>query len=345
MKRIAFAVGNRTLGDGKVLLQSMGDRKTALVEPLVEETNLLQSMGLDMMRFSVLDEADLKALAEIKRRVHVPVIADIHFNAAYAIRAMEAGVDKIRINPGNIGGEARLRSVVEEAKRRNVPIRIGVNSGSLSFYKGKGRDEVEDYFLALDATLAVFRDLGFDRIVLSLKSSSPERTLRLYREAYGRYPYPLHVGLTESGFGVMGAAKSALALYPLLREGIGDTLRVSLSDERKEELRVAKTLLRQAGRRKDIPELVVCPTCGRTLVDVKELAKEVADILDFIFKDVKVAVMGCPVNGVGEAKDADIGIAGSGAPGVYLLFAKGRSLGLYEKKEALMRLRSFLKEF
>ena len=345
MNKLSFPIGSKTIGDGSVLLQSMGDRKTTEVDFLIEETNLLARMGMDMMRFSVLDEDDVLALKKIKEHVAIPVIADIHFNAHYAIEAMENGIDKIRINPGNIGGPARLREVISVAKRLSVPIRIGVNSGSLMAYKGKGKDELEDYFLAMDDTLSLFREMSFDHLVLSLKSSSPERTRKLYEIASKRYPYPLHIGLTESGFGVMGATNSAVALFPLLKEGIGDTLRVSLSDERKEELRVCKTLLRLSGRRKDLPTLVVCPTCGRTLVDIKDLAREVCDLLDFVFKDIKVAVMGCPVNGVGEAKDADIGIAGSGKKDVYLLFSHGKSLGLHDKKEAFDLLKKYIEDF
>lgn len=340
-----FAIGNKVIGDGSMLLQSMGDRKTTRVEELVSLTKTLAAMGMDMMRFSVLDKEDALALKAIKEAVSIPVIADIHFDHNLALLAMENGVDKIRVNPGNIGGEAALRSVIQMAKEKGIPIRIGVNSGSLNKYRGKGKDAVDDYFLALDETLSVFKDMGFDRLVLSLKTSSPERTYDLYRRAYDTYPYPLHIGLTESGFGVMGATKSTVALYRLLSAHIGDTLRVSLADDRKEEIRVGKTLLKAFGYRKDLPELVVCPTCGRTLIDLKEVARRVEEKLDTVFKDIKVAVMGCPVNGIGEARDADFGIAGSGKADVYLLFSKGRPLGTYEKEEALSRLFRFIDTF
>lgn len=345
MKRTSFQIGTKTIGDGGILIQSMGDRKTTSVDYLVSQTKDLERMGLDMMRFSVLDKDDARALGDIRRNVDIPIIADIHFDTGLALLAIESGADKIRINPGNVNSESGLRKVIALAKEKGIAMRIGLNSGSLNRYKGKGKDPVDDYFLALDATLAIFREMAFDHIVLSLKTSSPERTYALYRRAYEKYPYPLHIGLTESGFGVMGSVKSAIALERLLSEGIGDTIRISLADDRREEVRACKTLLKSLGLRKDLPELVVCPTCGRTLIDLKEISREVARRLDYVFKPVKVAVMGCPVNGIGEAKDADYGIAGSGKKDVYLLFAKGHPLGTYEKEEALDRLFSFIDAF
>lgn len=345
MERKSFAIGNKTIGDGKVLIQSMGDRKTARTDELVALTDDLARMGLDMMRFSVLDREDAAALSRIKKAVSVPVIADIHFDTSLALAAIEAGADKIRINPGNVNSESGLREVIAQAKAKGIAMRIGVNSGSLNKYRGKGGTPVDDYFLALDETLSLFREMDFDRIVLSLKSSSPEMTYALYKRAYDTYPYPLHVGLTESGFGVMGSMKSAIAMKDLLSEGIGDTIRISLADDRREEIRACKTLLKALGIRKDLPELVVCPTCGRTLIDLKDISREVAKRLDYVFKPVKVAVMGCPVNGIGEARDSDVGIAGSGKKDVYLLFSKGHPLGTYEKEEALARLFDFIEAF
>lgn len=345
MEKCSFAIGSKTIGDGGILIQSMGDRKTTKVEELARLTNDLARMGMDMMRFSVLDKEDAFAIGEIRKRVSIPVIADIHFDTTLALLALEAGVDKIRINPGNVNSEVGLRKTIALAKEKNVAMRIGLNSGSLNRYRGKGKDFIEDYFLALDATLEIFREMDFKNIVLSLKSSSTDRTYALYKRAYDLYPYPLHVGLTESGFGVMGSMKSALALHRLLAEGIGDTIRISLADNRREEIRACKTILKELGIRKDLPELVVCPTCGRTLIDLKEISRLVAKRLDYVFKPVKVAVMGCPVNGIGEASDSDFGIAGSGKKDVYLLFAKGKPLGLYEKEEAIKRLFSFVDNF
>ena len=339
MEHIRFNIGNKVIGDGSpCLIQSMGDKKTTCVEEMVKETNDLASCGLDMMRFSVLDFADIEALKEIKKRVSIPVIADIHFDYRFALGALEAGVDKIRINPGNIGSEARLRTVIRACKEKNIPIRIGVNSGSLNKYRGKTGSKADDILLALEDTLAIFKEENFNHIVLSLKSSDPADLKELYEKAYQRYPYPLHLGLTESGFSTLGSVKSAVGLYPLLAEGIGDTLRVSLADDRIEELRAAKTLLRLSGRRNDIPDLIVCPTCGRTLIDVKPISREILAHLDHVFKPVKIAVMGCPVNGIGEAKDATFGIAGSGKEGLYVLFEHGHEIGLYPKEEALRKL-------
>lgn len=346
MERYKFNIGNKVIGQGcNCLIQSMGDKKTTQVDYLVKETNDLAAIGLDMMRFSVLDEEDTKAIGEIKKQTNVPIIADIHFDYRFALMCLDAGVDKIRINPGNIGGEAKLRSVIKACKEKDVPMRIGVNSGSLNKYRGKTNSKADDILLALDETLAIFKEENYEKIVLSLKSSNPADLKEIYEKAYQKYPYPLHLGLTESGFGTLGTIKSALGVFPLLNEGIGDTLRISLADDRVEEIRSCKTLLRLAGRRNDIPNMIVCPTCGRTLIDLKPISREILAHLDHVFKDVTVAVMGCPVNGIGEAKDADFGIAGSGTKDVYLLFTKGQPLGLFKKEEALQRLYQMIEEF
>lgn len=346
MERSHFAIGNKEIGYGyPCLLQSMGDKKTTEVDYLVKETNELASCGMDMMRFSVLDEEDAKALKKIKEQVSIPVIADIHFDYRFALMALDSGADKIRINPGNIGSEEKLRLVIRACKEKGAAMRIGVNSGSLNKYRGKTSSRADDILLAMDETIEIFKEEGFDRLVLSLKSSDPLELKEIYEKAYQRYPYPLHLGLTESGFGTEGSVKSAVGLYPLLKEGIGDTLRVSLADDRIEELRAAKTLLRLSGRRNDIPNLIVCPTCGRTQIDLKPISRIVLEKLDHVFKPVTVAVMGCPVNGIGEAKDADFGLAGSGKKDVYVLFAKGKTLGLYPKEEALKKLFDLIDSF
>jgi (E)-4-hydroxy-3-methylbut-2-enyl-diphosphate synthase len=346
MKKLTFAIGNKMIGgDNPCLIQSMGDIKTTRVEELVKETNELASSGLDMMRFSILDKADIEAIGQIKKQTNVPIIADIHFDYTFALAAIDAGVDKIRINPGNIGTEDKLRTVIHKAKEHNIPIRIGVNSGSLNKYRGKTGNRADDILLALDETMEVFKQENFDHIVLSLKSSDPKELKEVYEKAYDKYPYPLHLGLTESGFSTLGVAKSSVAVFPLLVEGIGDTLRISLADDRIEEIRACKTLLRLAGRRNDLPDMVVCPSCGRTQIDLKPISREVQYYLDHVFKPVQVAVMGCPVNGIGEAKNADFGIAGSGAKDLYVLFAKGKEIGLYQKEEALAKLYSLIEQF
>ncbi len=345
MKKLSFSIGNRVIGDSDVLIQSMSDTLTKDVSRNIELTNDLAKQGMDLMRFSVLDEDDAKALSLIKKNVSVPVIADIHFDLNLALLALESGVDKLRLNPGNIQSGPLLNEVISKAKEKNVPIRIGVNSGSLNRYRGKGKDEIEDYFLALDDILSVFRENDFDNIVLSLKTSDASLTEKLYRTAYEKYPYPLHIGVTEAGIGIDSAVKSTLALSSLLRDGIGDTIRISMAEDRKNEIRACKTLLKALGIRKDEPELIVCPTCGRTKVDVKPLANEVKDILDYVHKDVKVAIMGCPVNGIGEAKDADIGIAGSGEKDLYVLFMHGKVIKKCDHQTALDELKLFIENF
>ncbi|MFA6861396.1 MAG: (E)-4-hydroxy-3-methylbut-2-enyl-diphosphate synthase [Bacilli bacterium] len=344
--RISFNIGNKVIGNNHpILIQSMGDMKTTHVKELVAETNDLAKMGMDMMRFSILDFADCEALKDIKSQVNIPIIADIHFDYRFALKAIDCGADKIRINPGNIGSLANLRAVIEKCKERNVPIRIGVNSGSLNKFRGKTSSQVDDVLLAMDETVEVFRQENFSHLVLSLKTSNPIHLAELYEKAYSRYPYPLHIGLTESGYGTEGCIKSSYALIPLLKEGIGDTIRVSLADDRREEIRACKTLLKVCGLKKDIPDFVVCPTCGRTQIDLKPLSRLISSHLDYVHKDIKVALMGCPVNGIGEAKDADYGIAGSGKKDVYLLFQKGTPMGLFKKDEALKKLFSLIDVF
>ncbi len=345
MNKLSFPIGDKVIGDCKVLIQSMSDTKTSDVSHNIELTNDLARQGMDMMRFSVLDEEDARALAEIRKNVSVPVIADIHYDLNLALLALESGVDKLRINPGNIQEGHLLEEVIYKAKERNVPVRIGVNAGSLNRYWGKGKDHYEDYFLALEDVLSVFRACDYDHIVLSLKTHDPSITEKLNRIAYERYPYPLHIGVTEAGIGIDSAIKSTLAISDLLRDGIGDTIRISMAEERKHEIRACKTLLQGLGLRNNFPTLTVCPTCGRTKVDVKPLANEVKDILDYVHKDVKVAIMGCPVNGMGEAKDADIGIAGSGEQDLYILFEQGHVIKKCDRQTALSELKNFVENF
>lgn len=344
MDKFLFNIGNKLIGDGSCLIQTMSDTKTSNINENITLTNSLTDIGLDMMRFSILDEEDLKAIKEIKKQTKIPLIADIHYNYLFALSAIENGIDKIRINPGNIGSESNLRNVILKAKEFNVPIRIGVNSGSLNKYKGKTSNCIDDYFLALDETLNIFKEENFNNLVLSLKSTSITNTQDLYSKAFYKYPYPLHIGLTEAGRGQEGIIKSTIALFPLLNQGIGDTIRVSLADNRIEEIRACKNLLKYASRIK-LPSLIVCPTCGRTKVDVKEIADELQIFLDKINKDIKIAVMGCPVNGLGEAKDADIGITGSGNLEEYILFSKGKELGKYNKEQAMDKLKKFIINF
>ncbi len=336
MDKYQFTIGNLPIGkDVPISIQSMSDIKTEHIEENIALTNELSLCGLQMMRFSVLDEKDALALKEIKRQVDVPIVSDIHFLPKLAFLSLESGVDKIRINPGNFPSLSLLRELIHQCKKRNVAIRIGVNAGSLNAYRGKTNSPVDDMLLSLSDSLKVFKEENFTHLVLSLKTSDPDEIKELYTKAYDLYPYPLHIGLTESGLSLNGAIRTTYALTDLLKKGIGDTIRISLADSRKQEIRACKELLKLTGRRKDVPTLIVCPSCGRTLIDLKEVANRVQDKLDYVNKDVKVAVMGCPVNGIGEAKDADFGIAGSGKKDVYLYFENGKEIGLYEKEEAI----------
>ncbi len=344
MEKLKFNIGNKIIGDNNVLIQTMSDSKTSNVDYNIKLTNELEKIGLDMMRFSILDNDDVEAIKIIKKNTNIPIIADIHFNYKFALAVMDNNIDKVRINPGNIGSEVFLREIINKAKSKNVTLRIGVNSGSLNKYKGKTKSPIDDYLLALDETLNIFESEGFNHIVLSLKSTSIDYTTKLYKKAYLKYPYPLHLGLTEAGRNTQGIVKSSICLFPLLQEGIGDTIRVSLANDRKEEIRVCKTLLKYANRKVE-PTLIVCPTCGRTKCDVKEIADHVETFLDSINKDIKVAVMGCPVNGLGEAKDCDIGITGSGNYNEYLLFSKGKELGRFKKEECIKKLEDYIKNF
>lgn len=339
MTKYSFAIGNRIIGNGNdVLIQTRNRKKTECIQENLEELRPLIPCGLDRIRFSVLDSKDAKALKVLKSERKIPLIADIHYQPELAFLSIENGADKVRINPGNWLNESSLRRLVSLCKEKNIPIRIGVNSGSLNKYKGKGKNEIDDYFLALSETLSFFQEEGFTNLVLSLKSSSVNRTKNLYERAYQKYPYPLHIGLTESGFGLLGARKTTAAVLPLLEQGIGDTLRVSLADNRMEEIRACKELLRLSGRRNNIPELIVCPSCGRRAENRRPIADEVLTRLDTINKNIKVAIMGCPVNGVGEAKDADYGLAGTGKKNLLLFFCKGKVIGTYPKEEARQKL-------
>lgn len=343
MSQIKFNIGNKLIGNN-VLIQSMSDIKTSKINENIKLTNFLAERGLDMMRFSILDYDDAIALKEIKANVNIPIIADIHFDYRLALLAMENNVDKIRINPGNIKKDG-IYKIIEVAKEKHIPIRIGVNSGSLNKYKGKTSSKIDDILLELNETLKIFEDNKFNLLVLSLKSSDALETYQLYSKASKLYPYPLHIGLTESGFSSVGCIKSATCLYPLLVEGIGDTIRVSLSNDRIEEIRACKELLRLANRRTNIPEMIVCPGCGRTQIQLKEVANEVANYLDKINKNIKVAVMGCPVNGIGEAKDADFTITGNQVLNSYLVIVHGKIIGTFSKEEALNKLYNLIDEF
>ena len=345
MKRISFNIGSKVIGKDNCLIQTMADKKTSNIKYNVNLTNSLEKMSLDMMRFSILDKEDADAIKKIKSQINIPIIADIHFDYHLALLSLDSGVDKIRINPGNINSTSGLREIINICKKKNIPIRIGCNSGSIEKFKGKTNSIIDDYFLAMDETLEIFKEENFNLLVLSLKSSNPDLTEKLYIKAYDKYPYPLHIGVTESGYSTLGAIKSTWGLINILKKGIGDTIRVSLASERVEEIRACKELLRLSNRRINTPELIVCPTCGRTKVDVKPISRIIQEKLDYVNKNIKIAVMGCPVNGIGEGKDADYGITGLGVENKYLIFSKGKVLGQYNKEESIKELFQLIDSF
>ena len=318
-------VGNMTIGgDNTVSIQSMTNTKTKDVEATVEQILELEKAGCEIIRVACLDEEDAEAIKDIKPKIHIPIVADIHFDYKIALKAIESGVDKLRINPGNIGGRDRVEKVVNACKEKNIPIRIGVNAGSLEkelLEKYGGKPTAEAMVESAIKHIKILEELDFYDICVSLKASNLDLCIEAYEKASEAFNYPLHIGITEAGTAFSGTIKSSIGLGVLLREGIGNTLRVSLSDDPIEEIKVAKEILKDCGLYKKSPTLVSCPTCGRTQIKLIPIAKEVENFLQTIEADITVAVMGCAVNGPGEAKEADIGIAGGIKEG--LLFKKG----------------------
>ena len=336
-------IGDRVIGGGNpVLIQSMTNTHTEDVAATVMQIHRLEQAGCEIIRCTVPTEEAAKAIGEIKKQIHIPLVADIHFDYKMAIAAMENGADKIRINPGNIGSIDRVKAVVEVTKERNIPIRVGVNSGSLE------KDLVDKYHgvtaegiveSALDK-VHIIEDLGYDNLVISIKSSDVLMCVTAHEKLVKETNYPLHVGITESGTIMSGNIKSSIGLGILLHEGIGDTIRVSLTGDPVEEVKSAKLILRTLGLRKGGIEVVSCPTCGRTNIDLIGLANAVEQMVADIPLDLKVAVMGCVVNGPGEAKEADIGIAGGKGEG--LLIKKGEVIRKVPEDQLLNTLREEL---
>ena len=333
-------IGDVWIGEGHpVAIQSMTNTRTEDVDATVDQILRLEKAGCEIIRCAVPTQEAALALGEIKKRIHIPLVADIHFDHRLAIAAIESGADKIRINPGNIGSEDRVRKVVEKAKERSIPIRVGVNSGSLE------KDLVEKYGgataegiveSALDK-VHMIEKLGYDNLVVSIKSSDVLMCVKAHELIAKECPYPLHVGITESGTLMSGNIKSSIGLALILSQGIGDTIRVSLTGDPVEEIRSAKLILRTLGLRKGGIEVVSCPTCGRTKIDLIGLANRVEQMVADIPLDIKVAVMGCVVNGPGEAREADIGIAGGIGEG--LLIKKGEVVKKVKEEELLDTLR------
>ena len=336
-------IGNCKIGGGNpIAIQSMTNTKTEDVEATVAQILALEAAGCDIIRCAVPTMEAAEALTEIKKRIHIPLVADIHFDYRLAIAAIEHGADKIRINPGNIGDVSRVREVVEKAKEYNVPIRVGVNSGSLEKhlvekYGGVTAEGIVES--ALDK-VRMIEEMGYDNLVVSIKSSDVMMCVKAHELIAEQCPYPLHVGITESGTILSGNIKSSVGLGIILYEGIGDTIRVSLTGDPLEEINSAKLILKTLGLRKGGIEVVSCPTCGRTKIDLIGLANQVENMVADIPLDIKVAVMGCVVNGPGEAKEADIGIAGGIGEG--LLIKKGEIVKKVKEEELLDTLRNEL---
>lgn len=314
-------VGNLTIGgNNHVVIQSMCNTKTKNVEATIKQINALEQAGCELVRVAVFDKEDAYAIKEIKKGIHIPLVADIHFDYRLALIAIESGIDKVRINPGNIGSIEKVKAVVDACKEKHIPIRIGVNGGSLEkeILEKYGEPTPEGMIESAMKHIKILEDLDFHDIVISLKSSNTMLTIKAYELASKTFPYPLHVGVTEAGTALGGTIKSALGIGTLLYEGIGNTIRVSLSDDPVEEIKVAKILLKELGLLKGVPTLVSCPTCGRIQYDLIPIAKEMEDFLKDIHLDITVAIMGCAVNGPGEARHADIGIAGGVGEGLLI---------------------------
>lgn len=314
-------VGNLTIGgNNHVVIQSMCNTKTKNVEATIKQINALEQAGCELVRVAVFDKEDAYAIKEIKKGIHIPLVADIHFDYKIALIAIESGIDKVRINPGNIGSTEKVKAVVDACKEKHIPIRIGVNGGSLEkeILEKYGEPTPEGMVESAMKHVKILEDLDFHDIVISLKSSNTMLTIKAYELASKTFPYPLHVGVTEAGTALGGTIKSSLGIGTLLYEGIGNTIRVSLSDDPVEEIKVAKILLKELGLLKGVPTLVSCPTCGRIQYDLIPIAKEMEDFLKDIHLDITVAIMGCAVNGPGEARHADIGIAGGVGEGLLI---------------------------
>lgn len=341
MKTREIHIGDRVIGGGNpILIQSMTNTKTSDVEATVAQILQLEQAGCDIIRCTINDEAAADAIPAIKKQIHIPLVGDIHFDYRLAIKAIENGVDKIRINPGNIGGQEKLAKVVEAARKRNIPIRVGVNSGSLEKelvekYGGVTAEGIVES--ALDK-VHMIEELDYHNIVISIKSSDVMMCVRAHELIADKTDYPLHVGITESGTVTRGNIKSSVGLGIILHEGIGDTIRVSLTGDPVDEILSAKLILKALGLRKGGVELVSCPTCGRTEIDLIGLANKVEKLVsDYDHLNIKVAVMGCVVNGPGEAKEADLGIAGG--KGCGLLIKKGEIVGRLSEDEFIPALK------
>ncbi len=339
-----ISIGSCVIGGGNpILIQSMCNTRTADIEATVSQIIRLEQAGCQIIRVAVPAMEDALAIGEIQKRIHIPLVADIHFDYRLAIAAIENGADKIRINPGNIGSREKVQAVVDKAKEYNIPIRVGVNSGSLekNLIEKYGRVTAEGIVESALDKVHTIEDMGYDNLVISIKSSDVMMCVKAHQEIAGKTPYPLHVGITEAGTLTSGNIKSSVGLGIILNQGIGDTIRVSLTGDPLEEIKSAKLILKTLGLRKGGVEVVSCPTCGRTRIDLIKLAGQVENMVtEFDDLDIKVAVMGCVVNGPGEAREADLGVAGGIGEG--LLIKKGEIVKKLPEGELLNALRAEL---
>ncbi len=343
VKTKTVRIGNRVIGGGNpVLIQSMTNTKTEDAAATAAQIQALTAAGCDIVRCAVPTKEAAEALTEIKKQISIPLVADIHFDYKLALEAVAHGADKIRINPGNIGSEDRVRAVVDACRERNLPIRVGVNSGSLEkdLLEKYGGVTAEGLVESALHQAAVIEDMGYDNLVISIKSSDVPMCVKAHELIADRTDHPLHVGITEAGTLYSGTIKSAVGLGIILHEGIGDTIRVSLTGDPLEEVKAAKRILKTLGLRKGGVEVVSCPTCGRTQIDLISLANQVENMVQDIPLDIKVAVMGCVVNGPGEAREADIGIAGGKGEG--LLIKNGEIVRKMPEDQLLPALREEL---
>ncbi len=334
----SMKVGNLILGgNNHVIIQSMCNTKTKDVDATVQQILQLEKAGCEIIRVAVFDKEDAMAIAQIKKQIHIPLVADIHFDYQLALMSIDNGIDKIRINPGNIGSIEKVKAVVEACKEKHIPIRIGVNSGSIEkdILEKYGKPTAQGMIESAKKHIDILESLDFYDYAISLKSSNTLLTIKAYQLASETFDCPLHIGVTEAGTKLGGTIKSSLGIGTLLYQGIGNTIRVSLSDDPVEEIKVAKTLLKELELIDHVPTLISCPTCGRIQYDLIPVAKEIEDFLNTIHKNITVAIMGCAVNGPGEAKHADIAIAGGVHEG--LLIKKGKIIKKV-KQEDMVRI-------
>ena len=333
-------VGNVQIGDGAdIVVQSMTNTFTKDIKSTVNQILSLEEIGCEIIRVAVADNDDALAIKEIKKRIHIPIVADIHFDYRLALKSIENGIDKLRINPGNIGSMDRVKSVVEQAKPRNIPIRIGVNAGSIHkevLKKYNGVPTSEGMVESALEHVKILENLDYGNIVISMKGTDIKMTIDAYKSMATKVNYPLHLGITHAGTLFEGSIRSAIGVGSLLAEGIGDTLRISLTDDPREEVKVAREILKSLNLRNFGINYITCPTCGRTKIQLIQLTKIIQEGLKNVNKPITVAIMGCAVNGPGEARQSDIGIAGG--VGEALLFKKGEIIGKVKEEDIVNRL-------